>query len=503
MDINYPTKEYCYNKTYLVKLELWNEIKVYLVNVVHTINPFKTLRLRGSGNDFNNDKTHNEIPYLSKIGFLWNGLPMIDFQEFVMNPLNNGLGSISMKDATLLATVQRSDPGGVFGNPTRAAALPDTVKESDARNVKAASCILNYINPKSEIYFVYSNMFSGDGIAIYNHMKAYGKLTIPDTITAEREDIWNNMTLDKLKLQYSHTGYWKWIEAVMTVARKLSKDGHQQKTKFHAGLPTFFNVEKTHLAQITGKYLFPARYGLLPGFAGTSVAATPHPLAGQPDIMAYGRAYFALWVQRSSNLPGRTPRGLVRSVEALMIGETIVDDVEACADEPILEANLAASDITPKTKCTACGGDQHAASQILPDGEKLFCAKVTLDRARKNGELTPNHNNADSAEKYKRKARAYAKKVETLVSELESAHRIIDTQKRNNYRRRDSSDRDAHSAESGVESDDSFMDSDAFTTNDDDDDASSNASAHVQDFADAVQQQKKRGKDLRYNKKRH
>ena len=50
------------------------------------------LRLRGGSPDANNDSKHNEIPYLSNMRFMWSGLPSIDFQDLVMNPLNNGLG---------------------------------------------------------------------------------------------------------------------------------------------------------------------------------------------------------------------------------------------------------------------------------------------------------------------------------------------------------------------------------------------------------------------------
>ena len=42
----------------------------------------KTIRLRGgTGSEPNTDSKFNEIPYLSKMNFMWNGLPCLDFDE--------------------------------------------------------------------------------------------------------------------------------------------------------------------------------------------------------------------------------------------------------------------------------------------------------------------------------------------------------------------------------------------------------------------------------------
>ena len=73
------------------------------------------LRVRGGVGEPNVDRRANEVPYLTNIKFMWNGLPCIDFQELVMNPLDNGLGSITVNGATLLETVRMTDPGGVLG----------------------------------------------------------------------------------------------------------------------------------------------------------------------------------------------------------------------------------------------------------------------------------------------------------------------------------------------------------------------------------------------------
>ena len=76
-----------------------------------------TLRLRGGMTDreklqfISNDKNFNEIPYLTNIRFLWNGLPTIDFIIKIMYPINNGLGSITVGSDTLLTTALNRDKG--------------------------------------------------------------------------------------------------------------------------------------------------------------------------------------------------------------------------------------------------------------------------------------------------------------------------------------------------------------------------------------------------------
>jgi len=52
--------------------------------------------------DMDFDSKSNDVPYLTKINFMWDGLSKIDFNETVMYPLNAGLASISLKNGYLL-----------------------------------------------------------------------------------------------------------------------------------------------------------------------------------------------------------------------------------------------------------------------------------------------------------------------------------------------------------------------------------------------------------------
>ena len=106
-----------------------------------TIEKQYLLRIRGGGgDDINNDSKFNDIPALTRLNFMWNGLPCIDFDENVLNIFDAGLGSISSDGDTLLDTVNRTDAGGVLGAPPRAAASAAIVRKSDNRNKRVKPC---------------------------------------------------------------------------------------------------------------------------------------------------------------------------------------------------------------------------------------------------------------------------------------------------------------------------------------------------------------------------
>ena len=115
-------------------------------------NVSNSLRLRGGMNTGSNPNIRKDlfdIPSLTKARFVYDGLRDINFIENTLYPLRNGLAQVNWKDATLLSCVERTDPGGVLGNPPRAAAPRNIVLISIVRNRMAAGCILNYILPSS------------------------------------------------------------------------------------------------------------------------------------------------------------------------------------------------------------------------------------------------------------------------------------------------------------------------------------------------------------------
>ena len=168
----------------------------------------------------NVDPKYNEIPALSVRKFIYDGLPKVDFNELVLYPLNAGLGSISMNGATLLATVRRSDPGGVFGVPPRAAAPANIIAESDQRNERAAACILNYINIDCRIYKLCQRLFPRSGIDIYMFLTAYGPVPTPQKILTARDDAWTHMSMQSLGMPYTLNTYLRWVEIVLEQGRR-------------------------------------------------------------------------------------------------------------------------------------------------------------------------------------------------------------------------------------------------------------------------------------------
>ena len=120
----------------------------------------------------NQDSKFNDIPILTAMRFLWNGIPQIDFMTKVVYPLNNGLGSMLVGNSNLLQCAQFTDEGGPLGNPNHAVALAleaagdDTViKNHRLRKIKLFHCLLNYIKVSSRTYRMLMRQSSNLGMS--------------------------------------------------------------------------------------------------------------------------------------------------------------------------------------------------------------------------------------------------------------------------------------------------------------------------------------------------
>ena len=441
-----------------------------------------TLRVRGGAGDPSSDKIFNEIPYLTNIRFEWDGLPSIDFQERVLNQLDNGLGSVLQSGATLLQTVNERDPGGRLGNPLRAAAPANIIEESDLRNTKAFSCILNYVNSNSSTYKMFMRNFVGNGIAAYRYITIYGPLPTPQKVIQAREDTWIKMTMDVIKIPYTIKGYFRWVEIVSEQGRLLGKNGNLQKAKLLSGFPEFFASTVNNMARDNG-HLFPALYGGLPAFVGSPIAANAHPDAGRCNITSLARAYLADWVNGTSKLAKHVPDGLIRSLDVFSLEDTEI-------------ANLLAKDVTPDTKCYLCGGDGHAASQKLDNGDMVICAKKALESQKSGASGSINLNtrgdkhSLDKAH-YQKQVNQLETEVHELRYELQKAMRLKTTPTRESRRR--NSAPTAHELED--ESDD-LKSADACSKSDgvDDDDDDDSGGSYIPSFAEVAQPFKRRPK---------
>ena len=466
---------------YVQEFLLLNKNSLRSFHFVYSISGAKiasgTLRLRGKGDDVNNDSKHHDIPYLTNIKFRWDGLPCIDFRERVLHILENGLGTTLAGGGTLLQTVLETDPGGRLGNPARAVATIDEVKHSMARNVKAFSCICNYMLPNCWMYKYFMRNFVGEGIAVYNIIAAYGPIPIPPRLQTAREDAWTRMSMETLRLDFSIKGFLTWAEIVTEQARILGKNGTQMKDKFLSGIPKRFEAIKLAM-QSEMRFVYPPTYGNLPGHASSLIAATAHPFRGQQYIMALARAFINQWMDKTAD-EGITPRGYTaRSAEEMTMLTT-------SNPEEIVE--ILTTDITSKTKCIVCNGDGHAATQHTPNGEVITCPTRLLSTGK-------NSSSYSQYQKYKQKASHQAKQIEDLSSELESVNKLHDSPTRDHRRRPIRKLPSQHSsAQSADDSEDVSIHDDTDKSGIDDDEQCSDDSAHsmIHDFAEVLNSQKR------------
>ena len=420
------------------------------------------LRLRGGMDNPNVDDKSSEIPYLSHQKFMWTGFPCTDFQEKVMYPMENGLASMTVKGYSLLDACNQTDAGGIFGVPPRAVAPADVVAESVHRNRKAYSCIMNYISRGSWFYMNAntSPQLRQNGIHLLIAIRNFGTVPIPPRILKAREDTWARMAMESLRIPMDSPGYWKWADLVYLIGRKMNKNGNQMLDKWNEGFPSWFSAEKATIRHDDDAALLhpPTYAGIYPGAPN---AANVHPLAGQPHIFYYAKKYYPDWCQKSMAVSKDAARAFVVSDAVYRVDD--VDDV----------INLLQShDITPETKCFACDGKGHAASQMLPDGSTLKCATKVLK----------DHTGTGTASKSSDRDRSQmAHMIERTASLEEQILQLSSQLQKSNLRRPRTKpqSRSAHGL-----TDESLDDPD----DDDDDGASSfdSDASHVHDFAEAL-----------------
>ena len=450
--------------------------------------PKGMVRLRGGVPDPNNDSKHNMIPYLTNIRFTFNGLPCIDFQERVLDPLNNGLGSMNIKGATLLQTAQETDPGGLRGNPSNLTATPAILDEHNQRNMKLYSCIMNYMHPTCEMYFYFARFFPGEGTVIYAIIRATGPLLTPQRIVDARADAWVHMTMDTMKIPYTQMGWWMWIQVVQTTARKLGKDGAAMLTKWIRGLPDFFKHVKPQITQMgaTPAFCFPPTYGSLPGHRAATIAANGHPLANQPNIRIAGVFFFPQWCDSIRHVQASNPMGTVRMAELFA-----VESFGECQESEELDsANMLAENITKKHVCNTCGKPGHTASFYI-NGTKFTCKDNSVqEQPAASSSVDRYKNRYKEAAKQVTMQQAYSAQLEEKIQMLEIEANKIETRKKfGGYNKKnayaieedDSSGSDEQSS-AGAED----IESDA--------NSASSAGSYVPNMANAIHNSKAKGK---------
>ena len=82
--------------------------------------------------------------------------------------------------------------------------------------------------------------FKSDGPAAYQAILAYGQIRLPPRINRAREDTWNQMDMEKLRIPCTMDGLFRWADAVQEQAFVLGNDGEAQLEKFTSGLPACY-----------------------------------------------------------------------------------------------------------------------------------------------------------------------------------------------------------------------------------------------------------------------
>ena len=343
---------------------------------------FVVMRVRGgTPNPTPADKNYHQVPYWDASKYEITGMATWDFDEKIKFPLDLGLQSISQDKDTLLRTVMCIDAGGLFGNPRRAVAPANIVDESDKRNQRAFACIMYYVVRKSELYFILMTSFPGDGIGAYVYITNNLYLPVPTHVKILRETHFNNLTMDSMRLPYTLDGYWQFLDEVLRSARQNNRSSDEAANKFAKGLPEFFKV-KAEAMQNDRRFLVPATYGLLPGNINAANAAVAHPDVGQKYLPQLALNYASDFHEQCRTVRPAPPRGMVREVDT-STDTSLFDEVPLSYYTPQYEAEanaLTFQDVKPTSKCDACQGDAHFASQKGPNGETIECAKKVIRR---------------------------------------------------------------------------------------------------------------------------
>ena len=430
-------------------------------------------------------QNEHEVKYLTNKNFMYHGYPMIDFREKIMIPLNIGLASVSVNGWTLLSKAEDRDAGGNLGVPPRAAAPANIIIESDQRNERLFGVLLNYIK-EGYLYRHLVRHFAGDGLSVYNFLPQYGNLAIPQFISTAREAHWNDMTMEKLRLPFSGLGYWQWLDAVLIQGDRLTKTGHQIRQKFVDGLPNFFTaigstINKDNSFMIAATFGAHAVWTYPANIAGNAIRN-----AGDPDTERLARKYYEDFIKACATHSRQVPSGSTYLIEEDFAGSILHESHDT--------ANLLSTNITAATRCDCCGGDSHGTSQILPNGDKLYCAKFVLNNNKSKSAEVPARNDDKVRSRYvhyKAKSAEQAQEIMDLrdqLSEVNTAMNVLKTQQS----RARATTSDSHGSQSAFSADTSNESEEDMR-----DDASQSSVASeiaASDFADAVQKGKPKPK---------
>ena len=312
---------------------------------------------------------------------IWDGIPINDFLEEFMRPLDMGLGQIVQDGYSLLSCIRGSDAAGydpLTANPHYAVANRQQRSQHDERNRRAFACIMNRIDPLCEPYYEMMSLFNNDGIGAYDYIAQVGNIPYtPDQLKRFESD-WTNMNIYTLEREHMLTINVKALFVLCGIIRKwsrrLRKTKAQERAKFLEAvkvIPSMTNRVENEMQKPDVNWRFRANY---PAFYPAGIRGTPHPFAGQPDIYRIAQGFHAFWLQKiHDGSIKKTPKGLVHAA---------IVDAQITPDNVFI---VKSSNVTSKTQCFWCGGFGHPTVCILDDGTAVECAskalKINVDKS--------------------------------------------------------------------------------------------------------------------------
>ena len=113
---------------------------------------------------------HADYDIVPGMKIVWDGIPINEFVEEFMRPLDMGLGQIVQDGFSLLSCIRGSDAAGynpLTAQPHFAVANAQQRNQHNERNRRAFACIMNRIDPLCEPYHEIMTSFNNDGIGAY------------------------------------------------------------------------------------------------------------------------------------------------------------------------------------------------------------------------------------------------------------------------------------------------------------------------------------------------
>ena len=406
-----------------------------LIIMIMMITDSHAVNTRGSSSSGTAPRASDLMPNVQKDwDFLpgvkrWNGHPYHDFLRIWFLALCVALGSIVQDGNTLLSCAEGNDEGRDAVNDP-----PDRVRSHVSRSARVYACILNYIEPRSRVYRIAQEEFANDGPGLFKWLKSYGKLDYDDDTKQKLAREWDEATMAKVGIKFTHNSIFEWLDYVDELGDKLGRTLTQRRKKFLDGFPESFEViiAPERMTPAPGRYVFPVHYP-----ANHPKAGTPHPKANQPDLFSMTMAFNPEWVHRINNRMIRSvPRGSVYHTKHEPVEDEAYECEEIDESEDEYEELYAVSrkQITSRSVCGVCGGRGHYGSvegmECLTKQLKISIPRQELAKTRYPDGITyPFSTDRPSKSAYNDKPKPSMSRVAAVKPKQRTTHRTSTNKK--------------------------------------------------------------------------